>query len=134
AQKDGQYIVQNRSEQPLHEIRWIYTALHLMSQRLSITVRHPTDRATRHRAEREGQEAPPFIDVVTLRRLEAARQRDPQGNNVDWQWQWQVAGHWRDQWYPSEGVHKPKFIESYIKGPADKPLKPDSIKVYVAER
>ena len=53
---------------------------------------------------------------------------------VDWQWRWSVAGHWRDQWYPADGVHRPKFIESYVKGPDDKPLKPASSKIFVAER
>src|SRR4030095_14753147 len=39
--------------------------------------------------------APPgFIQVVTLRRMEIARRRDPTGDAPDWQWQWSVIGHW----------------------------------------
>ena len=103
---------QDRMVHPLHEIRWLYAALHLMAQRLATTVQHTTDRHTRRRAERQGQAAPPFIRVVTLRRLEQDRRRDPKGSDVDWQWQWTVRGHWRQQFYPSEGVHKPVFVEA----------------------
>lgn len=118
----------------LHEIRWIYAAMHLMSQRLAAKVRTPTDRATRKRVEREHKRAAPqFIDVVTLRRLQQDREHDPKGKEVDWQWHWAVRGHWRSQWYPSEGVHKPTFVESYIKGDLSKPFK-QATKVFVATR
>lgn len=36
---------------------------------------------------------------------------------------WMVRGHWRRQWYPSEGRHRPIWISTYIAGPADAPLK-----------
>lgn len=123
----------DRRQHPLHEIRWVYTAMYLMARRLAITVQHATDRATQRRAQREGQEAPPFIRVITLRRLEAAREREAP-NVVDWQWQWEVRGHWRNQFFPSEGLHKPVFIEAFIKGPSDKPLKPGVLKLFAAER
>lgn len=123
-----------RVTQPRHEIRWIYTAFHLMAQRLATVVSEPVDRATRRRAERQGEKPPPLIRIITLRRLEADRQRDGQGGNVDWRWQWTVRGHWRNQYYPSEGVHRDKFIEAYVKGPEDKPMKPDTIKLFSAER
>src|SRR5438105_6689348 len=74
-----------------HEMHWIYTALHLMAQRLSVRVRHDTDRATRRRLVRPARPAPPFITVVTLRRLEAARPKGPSAPR-DWQWQWDVRG------------------------------------------
>lgn len=106
-----------------------------MAQRLAITVQHPVDRHTHHRAAREGQTAPSFIRVITLRRLEADRQRaGSAGEAPDWQWQWEVRGHWRNQWYPSEGIHKPKFIEAYLKGPEGKPLKPGATKLFAARR
>lgn len=31
----------------------------------------------------------------------------------------QVTGHWRNQWYPSEGAHKRIWISPYHKGPLD---------------
>lgn len=122
-----------RTEAPLHEMRWIYTAMYMMGQRLAVRVRHDTDRPTRRRAERKQQVAPPFITVVTLRRLEAHRPRmgsEPR----EWNFQWEVRGHWRNQWYAKERVHKPKFIEAFVKGPADKPFKEPGTKLFVARR
>jgi hypothetical protein len=86
---------------------------------------------------REHQVAPPYINVVTLRRLHHHAIRSGQNTTVeaiDWQWSWVVRGHWRNQWYPSQGVHKPKFIESYCKGPDDKPLKPVGATLFAARR
>jgi hypothetical protein len=45
-----------------------------------------------------------------------------------------VRGHWRNQFYPVENVHRPVFIESYIKGPPDKPIKPLGHKIFKAVR
>lgn len=122
-----------RGAHPLHEFRWLYAALHLMAQKLATTVRHETDRATRRNAERTKQVAPPFLTVVTLRRLDADRRREaPTENDVDWQWRWSVVGHWRKQ-PTNEGV-RDVYIESYVKGPPDKPMKPGSIKLFAARR
>lgn len=33
-----------------------------------------------------------------------------------------VRGHWRNQWYPSRGVHRPKWIEEHVRGPEDAPI------------
>lgn len=116
-----------------HEIRLTYTLMFLMSQKLAVHPRVATDRATRRRAEHNRQVAPPFLQVVTLRRLEADRQRDPKGQDVDWAWRWIVTGHWRHQFYPAEGVHKRIFIEAFVKGPEDKPFK-TTAKIFAAER
>lgn len=134
-QTTGKYVqMADRRTHPLHEMRLLWATLYLMAQRLATTVQHETDRATRRRAERHQQVAPPFIRVVTLRRLEEARPKNPTPAEVDWQWQWHVRGHWRNQFHPSDGSHKPVFIEAYIKGPEDKPLKPDSHKLFAARR
>jgi hypothetical protein len=75
-----------------------------------------------------------FINVVTLRRMSEDRAKDPQGHFIDWQWQWTVTGHWRHQYYPSQPVHKRVYIEAYIKGPPDRPLKPPGAKLFVVKR
>jgi hypothetical protein len=36
---------------------------------------------------------------------------------------WTVDGHWRNQWYPKKEVHRPRWIDGYVKGPADAPLR-----------
>jgi len=135
---DGQYVDEvGRRMNLLHEIRWLFTALKLMSQRLTSQIRIPTARHVWRRAERENQVAPPYIDVITLRRLhhEAIRSGEAQTKDaIDWSCQWVVGGHWRQQWYPSKGTHLPKFIDAYIKGPDDKPLKESGIKLFTARR
>jgi hypothetical protein len=131
-QVTGRYApTADRRTHPMHEMRWLFAALHLMAQRLATTVTHETDRATRRRAERNQQVAPPFIRVVTLRRLEEARPKNPRPAEVDWQWQWEVSGHWRR--HPTDAAKK-VFVEAYIKGPEEKPLKPGSHKLFVARR
>lgn len=116
-----------------HEIRWVYTAFYLMAQKLAVTLQQDTDRATRRRAERERRQITPHIRVITLRRMEAERQEAEARHSVDWHCQWEVRGHWRNQFYPAENVHKPKFIEAYIKGPEDKPIR-HSGRLFVAMR
>lgn len=44
------------------------------------------------------------------------------GEGTEWNHRWIVRGHWRNQWYPSTQVHRPKYVPSYVKGPEDKPL------------
>lgn len=130
--REGTYT-SGREDNALHEIRWIYAAMHLMAQRLATRVRKPTERHVRRRIENRGEKAPPFIEVVTLRRLQAHRSTQP-SQNVEWNWQWEVRGHWRNQYYASEGIHKPKFIEAFTKGPKDKPFKEKGTKLFVARR
>lgn len=118
----------------LHELRWFYAAAYLMAQRLATVVLHAPDRATRRRASARGLPAPEIVRVITLRRLEQDRASDATGKEVDWQWQWDVRGHWRQQYYASDNTHRPVFIESYVKGPTDKPFKAPGIKVFRAAR
>ena len=39
-----------------------------------------------------------------------------------------------NQWYGREGVHKPKFITAFVKGPPDKPFKDPGTKLFIAAR
>jgi hypothetical protein len=130
----GVIILATGAADMLHEIRWIYTAFHLMAQKLAVQKPITPDRAQRKRAEREGRE-PENIKVISLRRLEQARdQVDREHKIVDWQWQWEVRGHWRNQWYAAAGEHRQVFIDAYIKGPEDKPLKDPGQRLFVAVR
>jgi hypothetical protein len=126
----------DRKHHPLHEIRWVYAAVYLMAQRLATSLPHKLDRATQRRIARSGESVQPIFRVITLRRLAAARQRGglAVADGVDWQWQWEVRGHWRNQFHPSDGHYEPKFVEAYVKGPADKPLKPGTHKLFAARR
>jgi hypothetical protein len=59
--------------------------------------------------------------VVTLRRR-SSHHAGTGARTVEWQHQWQVDGHWRNQWYPSTQQHQTIWIDEFMKGPDDKPL------------
>jgi hypothetical protein len=84
------------------------------------SVQLPT-RAQRREAQRRGHREPSSVRVIRLR--EVARHGTGASRDVAWSHRWIVGSHWRNQWYPSTGSHRPKLIEAYQKGPADKPLK-----------
>lgn len=72
------------------------------------------------------------VTVVVLRRPESSGSRRPgEKGYVDWACQWWVGGHFRNQWYASEEIHKLIWIRPYLKGPEGKPLKE---KVYAVVR
>ena len=77
------------------------------------------------------------IRIVSLRRMEYDRQQalgeNGEHSNREYHWQWVVTGHWRRQPY-RDGVYKNIFIEAYVKGPENCPLKPPTHKIYVAVR
>lgn len=118
-----------------HEVRWIFTAFHLMSQRLAIVKDLTATRGTRRRFERDRVPLTPEYKVVALRRMEEARaMAGVNGEHKDWHWQWKVKGHWHKYFYPSEGIHRNLWVEDYIKGPTDKPMKPPTNVIYKAVR
>jgi len=132
---DGSRSLPNGAQLISHPARWVYTCLHLMSQRMSTIILQKVDRAVKRRAERIGNApAPDIIRVITLRRLEQAREKARPNGEVNWHWQWDVRGHWRNQFYPSENVHKPVFVEAYIKGPPNMPFKSPGLKLFAAVR
>jgi hypothetical protein len=116
----GKSMVEGRNCPPMSDGS-IFMALSRFLD-LKLTTQNPHEWS-----KREGKQLsrnnidPPSLRVVRLRRPE---QKDSQGSrDVDWSCQWLVEGHWRMQWFPSEGVHKPVYVHSYVKGPEDKPLK-----------
>lgn len=68
------------------------------------------------------------LEVITLRKRAAqAKPRTDEPGVVDWQYQWQVRPHLHNYWKkdPVTGERKltPVYVDSYFKGPADKPVK-----------
>jgi hypothetical protein len=80
------------------------------------------------------------IQVIQLRRKAVTRLDDPnipeEERTRAWEYscRWIVQGHVRNQYYPSEGRHKPKWIDSYPKGPEDKPLRTPTKRIYAVNR
>lgn len=82
----------------------------------------PLARKQSRRYEREGYNTAP-VRVVRIRH----RENTPTPPTEDvgertYRVRWMVRGHWRNQWYPSRGEHRPVWINPHIKGPADTPL------------
>lgn len=80
-------------------------------------------RPERRRYARAGLAEPGPVRVLRLRRT--VRDRAHQGGDVsgrEYRHRWVVRGHWRNQWYPSVGTHRPKWIAPYLAGPDDAPL------------
>lgn len=93
----------------------------LCSQRIVIETRErPYTRQQVRQAERQGRR---LEDIRVIRLREPTRKTTEGSRDVEWSHRWIVGRHWRNQWYPSSDEHRPKLIEAYQKGPADKPLK-----------
>lgn len=95
----------------------------LMSERIVLSERRKAARPARREAQRFGfdAQAPRVIELRRPRTHEA----DPDGErsrDVKWTHRWIVGGHWRQQWYPSIGGHRQRWIGAYEKGPENLPL------------
>ncbi len=97
----------------------------VMRQRLTVD-EPPTVKIMPNQLKRAQRRNPKFNPAIHLVRLHRRVRTEYTGfhgfNRPDWQHSWVVRAHWRDQYYPSTGEHKPILIWSYIKGPADKEL------------
>lgn len=101
--------------------RILFATLRLLQQRITAVSREPATRSDQRRAARAGVEASSDVSVVRL--CAKDYQTDTHGSrNVEWDHRWVVSGHWRDQWYPSEGQHHQVWITPHIKGPENLPL------------
>jgi hypothetical protein len=95
------------------------SALLMMQQPFAAITDATYDRAARRRLEKLGQE-PPRVRVITLRRPKSSN--DHGDSDREYHHQWIVRGHWRQQYYPSRGVHRPVWIAPHVKGPEGAPM------------
>lgn len=102
---------------------WIMAAEIFLAQRVFAVDKGHIERHTRKRIEKAG-EIPPEVHVVRLRKYANCEPNTKaEAKEVEWTCRWMVRGHWTNQWYPSEGVHRPLWIMPYVKGPEDKPFR-----------
>jgi hypothetical protein len=73
------------------------------------------------------------ITFVRLRRPESEREPG-EPTTVHWSHRWLVGGHWRNQWYPSLGMHRQIWISPYVKGPEELPLVANKGRVFRLDR
>lgn len=103
-----------------YPMRELVTAWTLMQQPIARGEDLAPDRTTRRRLQREGIE-PKSVRVIALKRP-SSQKAEPSGSGREYHHQWIVRGHWRQQWYPARGVHRPVWIAPHVKGPDDAPL------------
>lgn len=108
--------------------RMLMATFLMMRQPMVTTDDTPVPRPERRRQQKAGLRPDKAVRLVQVRRPERTPEaRDagmPDGHATrNWQHSWIVRGFWRNQWYPAQGRHHPKWIAPYVKGPADKPLK-----------
>lgn len=113
--------------------RLCQTTFRLMQQRIATTHLLRPHRAQRREAKAAGLHYEPEVVVVRLRR-ESAPTYYPSGEEANYSHRFIVGGHWRNQWYPSQRVHRQIWISPYVKGPEDKPLIVRPRRVYQWER
>jgi len=113
--------------------RIVQTTFRLMQQRIAHNTLSRPDRASR----REGAKLsiPDEREVVVVRlRRERGEAAEPSGEEANYSHRFIVSGHWRNQPYPSEGIHRQIWISPYVKGPEDKPLVVRPRRVFQWER
>lgn len=126
-QDSAENMTENMGDSMMEQRRFIQAYFTFLSQPLVMRSVAPIQRQARKRAAAAGLEAP-LLRIVSLRH--PVRQGTGKNQPREWNWQWIVKGHWRNQWYPSLQAHKLKWIESYVKGPEDKPLKRPNITIF----
>jgi hypothetical protein len=89
----------------------------LMAERIVSPSRRRTSRPVWREAKRRGMPEVKDVIVVELRRVSV--KHDAEAGEAHYSHRFMVRGHWRDQWYPSLGIHRQKWISPYIKGPDD---------------
>lgn len=115
-------------------LQWILTASMFVEQDI---LTQSQVRAGKHTAKRvEAISHEPMCNVVALRRRLNNRHDSASDSerSVEWQCRWLVRGHWRKQYYQKAQRHVPIFIEPYVKGPDDKPMKTPSPTVFAVTR
>lgn len=117
--------------------QWVVAASTFLRQEFFTLEKTVCPRHARKRLEKKGI-TPCDIQVVALRKR-PSRKEEPKDllvetKEVEWNWQWTVKGHLRQQWYASLGKHLPVYIHPFIKGPDDKPLKPRTTPIYTVTR
>jgi hypothetical protein len=99
----------------------VQVTLRLMQQKIAAKHFFRPDRAGRREAKRLGHPEEREIIVVRLRR-ERSETSEPTGKSANYSHRFIVGGHWRNQPYPKEGIHRQIWISDYVKGDDHLPL------------
>jgi len=97
--------------------RFVHTVWRLMQQTLASLEHEEAPRSMRRQLARH--QIPSGIVVVQLRR-KAGHPYPTAGEPLAWRQL--VTGHWKNQWYPSLGIHQRIYVDPYVRGPEDAPF------------
>jgi hypothetical protein len=114
-------------------LRALLTFFRFSAQHILTTTARQVGRAAQRRLARENPVVPP-VHLVILRRKAYRAINEETGHTVEWSCQWLVRGHWRQQFFPSDGSNRPIWIAPYLKGPEGKPIRIASETVYDVAR
>lgn len=111
---------------------WRFLVAGLLFIRQRVLVGSPTviGRGARKRVEKVTKET--SLQIVHLRKAETLRGHIVERTNAEFACQWWVRGHWHQQPY-KDGV-RPKWIDPFIKGPSEAPMKAPTEKVFAVVR
>lgn len=124
-QADG-YI----ANQARRDLSFVGASFLFLQQKLLVSRREALPRAVARRLAREGRDED-GVAVVYLRKPTYVGEQISEHAWVDWQYQWFVRGHWRDQPYgPGRELTRKVWIAPYIKGPDGKPLKMPNQRIF----
>lgn len=116
--------------------RFFLSAASWLRQRVVTSEKAEGVRQVARRIQREYKlDETPRVSVVELRRREVVSRAEPAapGEKRNFSCRFVVHGHFRNQWYARRQEHAPKWIEAYVKGPNDAPLKA-STRVFAVRR
>lgn len=101
--------------------RVVQTTFRLMQQRIAAKHLMTPDRLLRKSARRAGFPDDRNTVVVRLRR-ELGEEQEPSGETANYSHRFIVSGHWRNQFYAREGIHRQIWIGAFVKGSPELPL------------
>lgn len=99
----------------------LLTAFLFMQQNELTTVTPTKVRVPHPRKPREQRTN--YVSVIDMRRYEPRPHAKSNIPRRITDHRWVVSGHWRNQWYPKRGLHRPKWIPGHVKGPEGAPLR-----------
>tara|TARA_Y100000034_G_scaffold46117_1_gene56682 strand:+ start:1821 stop:2654 length:834 start_codon:yes stop_codon:yes gene_type:complete len=76
----------------------------------------------------------PKVNVVRLRKTHQRSSDDHEHKHFDYSCRWFVRGHWHRYFHKTEDAWIPHWINTYLKGPDDKPVKPPNETVFAVVR
>lgn len=117
----------------------IYAAHRFLNQERIVELNKVEPKPRSAKAERQSELKRPDIFKIILRRTKKKEGLETEAStehkDMDWQFRWCVGGHWRNQYYASEGVHRKIYILPFLKGPEGKPLKENTARrIYEVKR